>query len=546
VVEETGALAHGREAYAGEAWAEAHRSLSAADRAQPLEAPDLELLATSAYMLGRLEDYMKCLERAYRVHLDAGSTVAAVRCAFWIGVHLAQRGEMGGAGGWLNRAQRLLEREGADRVEAGYMLLPFVFQQEGAGELEAAAATAGEAAAIGERFGDADLFALAAHERGHILIRLGRVQDGLALLDEAMVAVTAGELSQIVSGIVYCGAILACRDAHELRRSREWTAALTEWCNRQPDLVAFTGRCLVHRAQVMQLDGAWPEALEEARRAAERCLQGENPAAAGEACYQRGEIHRLLGDFDAAEEAYREASAHGFEPQPGFALMRLAQGRSGAAEAAIRRLEGERTEPAGRARLLPAYVEIMLAADNLDAAGEACDELDSLAEGGAGEELNAAAAHARGAVELARGDARAALPPLRTAGETWQRFEAPYETARVRELVGQACRELGDEDSARLELEAARDAFATLGASTDLARLDLLLEVAASADNHGLTGRELEVLRLVTAGKSNREVAEELVISEHTAARHLQNIYAKLGVSSRTAASAFAFKHHLV
>ena len=539
-------LTRGRDAYAREAWLEAYESLRAADRDEPLRAADLDRLATSAYMLGRQEDYIGSLERGYRAHLDAGSPFAALRCAFWVGVHLAQRGEMGAAGGWLGRAQRLLERGGGDRVEAGYMLLPLVFQQEGAGELEAAAATAGDAAATGERFGDQDLFALAAHEQGHILIRLGRPREGLALLDEAMVAVTGSELSPIVSGIVYCGAILACRDAHEPRRSREWTAALTEWCNRQPDLVAFTGRCLTHRAQVMQLDGAWSEALEEARQAAERCLEGENPAAAGEACYQRGEIHRLLGDFDAAEEAYREASGHGFEPQPGFALMRLAQGNAGAAEAAIRRLEGEASEPGRRAGILPAYVEIMLAVDDLEAAGDACDELDSLAGSHAGEELKARATQARGAVELAGGDARAALPSLRTAGEIWQRLKAPYETARVRELIGQACRELGDEDSAKLELRAGRDGFASLDATTDLARLDLLLEIAASADSHGLTGRELEVLRLVAAGKSNREVAEELVISEHTAARHLQNIYAKLGVSSRTAASAFAFEHQLV
>src|SRR5262245_13010542 len=296
-------------------------------------------------MLGREKDYFGSLQRAYGAHLEAGEALAALRCAFWIGVNLAQRGDMGGAGGWLGRAQRLLEREGTNRVEGGYLLLPLVFQQEGNGDLEAAAATAAKAAAIGERFGDPDLSALAGHERGHILIRLGRLEEGVGLLDEAMVAVTAGELSPIPSGIVYCGAILACQDAHELRRAQEWTAALTGWCERQPDLVAFTGRCLVHRAQIMRLHGAWQEALEEAQRAEQRCLDGENPAAAGEARYQRGEVHRLRGELPAAEEAYREASAQGWEPQPGFALMRLAQGKAQAAEAAIRRVEDETTEP---------------------------------------------------------------------------------------------------------------------------------------------------------------------------------------------------------
>jgi DNA-binding CsgD family transcriptional regulator len=541
-----GALARGREAYAGERWGDAHDSLRAADRSQDLGPSDRELLATSAYMLGDFEDYIGCLERAYRGHLDAGEPLAALRCAFWIGVHLAQRREMGRAGGWLGRAQRLLEAEGADRVEAGYLLLPLVFQQEGSGDLEAAAATAAKAAASGKRFGDHDLFALAAHEQGHILIRLGHFREGLALLDESMLAVTAGELTPMVSGIVYCGAILACRDAYELRRSQEWTAALVQWCARQPDLVAFTGRCLVHRAQILQLHGDWPRALEEARRATERCLEGENPAAAGEACYERGEVHRLRGDFRAAEEAYGEASGHGFEPQPGFALMRLAEGKTDAAAAAIRRLEGEASEPARRARVLPAYVEIMLAVDELEAADGAARELASLATAREDGELEALAAQARGVVELAGGDAKAALPPLRRAWEIWQQLEAPYEVARGRELLGQACRELGDEDSARLELEAARDGFAKLGAAVDLPRVELLLGIAASVEAHGLTGRELEVLQLVAAGKSNREIAAELVISEHTAARHLQNIFAKLGVSSRTAASAFAFEHDLV
>jgi DNA-binding CsgD family transcriptional regulator len=497
-------------------------------------------------MLGRLKDYLGCLERAYRGYLDGGSPLAGLRCAFWIGVHHAQRGELGGAGGWLGRARRLLEGVDDEVVESGYLLLPLVFRHEASGELEAAAVTAAEAAGIGERLGDPDLFALAAHEQGHILIRLGRVRDGLALLDQAMLAVTAGELSPIVSGIVYCGAILACRDAYELRRSREWTEALTEWCARQPDLVAFTGRCLVHRAQIMQLAGAWPQALAEARRAADRCLRGENPAAAGEACYQRGEVHRLRAELGLAEDAYREASGHGWEPQPGLALLRLAQGSVQAAEAAIRRVEGEASGPVKRASVLPAFIEIMLAVDDLRAARAACEELASLAEGHEDGVLEATAAQSRGAVELAAGEPRAALGLLRRAAEVWREFDAPYEIACVRELLGRACRELGDEDGARLELEAARDAFAGLGAATDLARVGLLVELATTLDRHGLTDRELEVLRLVAAGNSNREIAAALLISEHTAARHVQNIFAKLGVSSRTAAGAFAFEHHLV
>jgi DNA-binding CsgD family transcriptional regulator len=546
VVDAVAELERGRESYAGQAWLDAYESLSAADQLDALGAEDLELLATSAYMIGHEADYLGFLERAHRVHLDGGQPLAALRCAFWVGVTFARRGDVGGAGGWLGRAQRLLDREGGDRVERGYLLLPVAFEQEASGDPEAAAATLGEAAAIGECFGDSDLFALAAHEQGHVLIETGRLKEGLGLLDEAMVAVTAGELSPIVSGIVYCGVILACQKAYEVRRAQEWTAALTRWCERQPDLVAFTGRCLVHRAEIMQLHGAWPEALAEARRACERCLQGENQAAAGEACYRQGEIHCLRGDFGAAEEAYHEASRRGREPQPGLALLRLAQGNADVAEAAIRRVAAESSELGMRVGLLPAYVEIMLAVGDLGAARNACRELEAIADGHESGALAAIAAQARGAVELAEGDARAALVALRRAGQVWQQLEAPYAAARARVLVGLACRALGDEDSAALELEAARAAFAELGAAPEVARLDLLAAGAVPGDAHGLTGREHEVLRHLAAGATNKAIAAELVLSVRTVDRHVSNIFAKLGVSTRAAAAAYAHRHRIV
>ena len=539
-------LARARDLYASEAWNDAYEALSAADRSDPLGADDLELLATSAYMIGREEDYLGLLERAHQAHLAAGQELAALRCAFWLGVSLARRGETGGAGGWLGRAQRLLDRQEGDCVERGYLLVPAIFEQEAGGEWEGAAATAGEAAAIAERFGDSDLFALAAHERGHILIQNGRLKEGLRLLDEAMVAMTTGELSPIVSGIVYCGVILACQDAHEVRRAREWTAALTRWCERQPDLVAFTGRCLVHRAEILQLQGAWGQALEEVRRAGERCRQAENPAAAGEACYRRGEIHRLLGNFAAAEEAYREASRHGREPQPGLPLLRLGQGKADAAEAAIRRVMAETTEPGKRVGLLPACVEIMLAVGEVDAARQACNELELIAEGHTDDALGAMAAQARGAVELADGDPRAALVAVRRAGQVWHELEAPYEAARARVLVGLGCRALADEDTAALELDAARAAFSKLGAAPDVVRLDALATSVASTESHGLTDRELEVLRQLSAGATNKAIAAELVLSVRTVDRHVSNIFAKLGVSSRAAATAYAHEHGVV
>jgi DNA-binding CsgD family transcriptional regulator len=534
----------GRESYASSAWGTAYESLVRADELEPLAAEDLELLATSAYMLGREDEWMRILERAYHRHAEAGEARRAALCAFWIGIHFALRGEMGPATGWLGRAQRLLESEG-ECVERGYMLMPVIFEHEAAGDYEGASATAAAAAEIGDRFGDKDLFALAIDTQGEVLVRGGRVREGLGLLDEAMVAATTGELSPIVTGIVYCGVILACEEVYELRRAREWTAVLTRWCEQQPDLVAFTGRCLVHRAQLMQLQGAWPDALAEAERANRRFETAMNQAAAAKACYLQGEVYRLRGEFAEAEEAYRKASQLGSEPQPGWALLRLAQGRTDAAAAAIRRVVGETTAGLRRARLLPAYVEILLNVGDVEEARSACGELEEIAAGCDSDMLRAMLEHARGAVELAAGDAGAALVSLRQASQAWQELEAPYEAARARVLVAQACLALGDEEAFALELDGARSVFEGLGAVRDVASVNSLTGSAESAATHGLTARELEVLRLIATGKSNREIASALVISEHTVARHVQNIFRKLGVPSRTAAGAFAFEHDL-
>jgi DNA-binding CsgD family transcriptional regulator len=538
------ALERGRESYSGSAWAAAYESLALADELTPLAAEDLVRLATSAYMLGREDEWMQVLERAYRAYSDGGEPRLALRCAFWIGIQLALKGEMGPATGWLGRAQRLLEREQGECVEEGYMLMPVIFQHEAEGDLEGASATAAAAAEIGQRFGDPDLFALAVHTQGDILVRSGRVSEGLGLLDEAMVTVTTEPLSPIVTGIVYCSVILTCEHVYELRRAREWTAALTRWCESQPELLAFTGRCRVHRAQLMQLHGDWADALEEAKRVGGRLEEALNKAAAAKACYLRGEVHRLRGEFEQAEEALRQANLLGLEPQPGWALVRLARGHPAAAAAAIRRALAETADPLTRAGLLPAAVEIMLATGELDDASGACRELAAIASDYESEMLTALHAQARGAVELAAGDAGAALVSLRRASKAWQELEAPYEVARVRVLVGRACRALGDEDAFALELDAARAVFEELAAAPDVASVDALAGVAGDA--HGLTARELQVLRLVASGKSNKEIAAALVISDHTVARHVQNIFKKLGLASRTAAGAYAFEHDLV
>lgn len=539
-------LQRGRDAYSRRAWKDAYESLTRADEASPLAVEDLELLVTAAGMLGRTDEVVTLLERVHHAHLDARDSLRAAHAAVWLGMNLALMGEFGPAGGWFGRGQRLVEREGRESVEQGYLLLPVAYQGHVGGDYEGANAAAEAAAEIGERFGDRDLFAVAVHIQGLVRIRQGRVDEGLALLDEAMVAVTAGEVSPIYTGIVYCGVILGCEQAFDARRAHEWTAALTRWCEEQPQMVAFTGRCLAHRAGIMQLRGEWQDALEEARLARERCEQAMNRPAEGQAYYQQGELHRLQGDFAAAEAAYRDANRLGREPQPGLSLLKLGQGDAEGAAAAIRRVLGETAATFDRAKLLPAYAEIMLSVGDGDAARSACSELEEIAAGQESAMLNAFAAHVRGAVDLAEGDAQGALGPLRRAWQVWQELEAPYEAARVRLLIGLACRELGDEVTAEMELDAARWVFERLGAAPDLARVDSLTERAVPGAAHGLTARELEVLSLVAAGKTNREIASELVVSEHTVARHVQNIFAKLHVSSRTAATAFAFEHALV
>jgi DNA-binding CsgD family transcriptional regulator/tetratricopeptide (TPR) repeat protein len=540
-------LERGRASYAKSAWLDAYELLSRADEDDLLEPEDLELLGQSAYLLGRDDDYVRALERAHHGHLDAGDVPSAARCTWWIGLNLLMRGETAGANGWFGRGNRLLEREARECAARGYLVLAVMLDAFARGDAETAAALAAEAAAIGERFGDRDLATIGRMDEGHALLLQGKTEEGFRLIDETMVAVTTGELSPIVVGIVYCNTISVCRGAHEVRRAREWTNALTKWCDGQPDMVAHTGVCLVHRAEVMQLQGAWRAALEELGRADERLRQGVlNTRIAGSAFYRQGEIQRLQGELAAAEEAYVAASRLGFEPQPGLALLRLAQGNAAAAAAAIGRAADEMNEPFERAELLPACIEIMLAVGDGEGARRACDELNAISETHANDLLRALAAQAEGAVALAEGDARAALAPLRRALSTWQDIEAPYDAARTRVLLGMACRRLGDEDAAGLEVEAARSVFEELGAGPDLTRVASLVGSAPSKGVRGLSRRELEVLRHVAGGKTNREIATQLVLSERTVERHVSNIFGKLGVSTRAAATAFAYEHQLL
>jgi len=536
------ALDRGREFFGRHAWGDAFAELSAAGREAALELEDLERLALAAYLVGMDGESDDAWLRAHRECLRLGYVERAARCAGWLAQGLLLRGEMARGGGWLARAQRLLDEGHHEGVERGYLFLPVALQSF---DQDPAAAHAAfeRAASIGVRFGDGDLTAFARMGQGRTLIRLGEIADGVALLDEVMVAVTTGELSPVYAGLVYCAVIEACQEIFDLRRAQEWTAALTRWCQSQPGLVAYRGQCLVYRAEILQLHGEWGEAADEARQALEG-LAGR--PAIGMACYQQAELHRLRGEFAEAENAYRQADQWGREPQPGLALLRLAQGQVDGAAVAIRSVVDEANNRVARSKVLAAFVEIMLAAHDLDAARAAADELAQIADDLDAPLLHAVSDHATGAVLLGGGDARTALVVLRRAWAAWRGLEAPYEAARVRVLIGLASWQLGDRNTATMELDAARSVFRQLGAAPDLARIEALPAPAGTKPPMGLTKREVEVLALVATGMTNREISGVLVISEHTVARHVQNVLAKLGVSSRTAASAFAFEHDLV
>jgi ATP/maltotriose-dependent transcriptional regulator MalT len=452
---------------------------------------------------------------------------------------------MAQAGGWLARAARLLDEAGDDCAARGYLQIPVFLETLMGGDAATASGLADEIVAVARRFDDTDLLALGVLGCGQASLALGETARGMSLLDEVMVAVASGEVSPIPAGIVYCAVIEACVDVFDLRRAAEWTEALSHWCAAQPDLVPYRGQCLVHRSQVLQARGEWTEAVTEVERARQRLSEPAHPAL-GLALYQRGELHRLRGELADAERAYRAASHQGREPAPGVALLRLEEGKVDAAVAAIARMVEESNGQFIRPTMLAASVEIMLATGDVDTARAAADELAAIADVIEAPLLHAIVDYATGSVLLADGDAAAALAVLRRACAAWRELEMPYDAARARVQIGLACRALGDHDGAAFEIDAARATFERLGAGPDLARLERLVGPEARPRPAELTDRECEVLRLVATGITNREIAAALVISEHTVGRHLQNMFLKLGLTSRAAATAYAYEHDLV
>jgi DNA-binding CsgD family transcriptional regulator len=536
------ALQQGRDSFEGQAWSAAFTALAEADALAPLGLDDLERLAITAYLSGHEAEAGEAWTRAHRQALAEGEPARAVKVAFWQAFSLLYSGEMAQGSGWIARAVRILEETGLDCVEQGWLMVPGAIQQLEEGDLAGGYDSFCAASEIAARFRDPDLAAFCGLGRGSGLLWLGRHAEGVAALDEAMVAVTTGEVSAIVAGVVYCGVIEACWDAFDVRRAAEWTSALSRWCEPMPDRLPYRAQCLVHRAEIMQLRGDWPAAVEEARTAGQR-MAGR--PAAGAAYYQEGEVHRLRGRFDEAEEAYRLANEAGRPPQPGLVRLRLAQGRVVTAATTIRRLLAEAEGRVARTKLLGAFVDVMLAAGDVLAARRGADELGQAAADLEVPFVVAQAQYAHGAVLLAEGDAEGACAALHRSLDAWRRVEAPYEVARARALLSVACRDLGDEDSGRLERDGAERIFTELGAGPDLDRLRQLWD-APGRPAGGLTAREVEVLALVATGRTNRAIATELVISEKTVARHLSNIFTKLDLTSRAAATAYAYEHGLV
>jgi DNA-binding NarL/FixJ family response regulator len=538
------ALERGREAYERHAWQDAFASLTQADREASLADPDLERLAWAAVLAGEDDAHVAALERLHDLRVANGDPCGAARVAFWLVMRLFLRGETGQATGWLARAERVIENE-RECVERGYLLIPHgyaaLFRRNAPME---ACDLAHQATEIGERMGDANLASLARMLHGQARAALGEFERGLALLDESMLAATRGRLSPHVTGIVYCAVIGCCQQLLAIDRAREWTAALDAWRSTEPQLVAFTGSCLVHRSEILQIQGEWQEAMDAAQRAVEGRGGFADAIGLAAAYYQQGEILRLRGEFAAAESAYRSSSQNGREPQPGLALLRLACGQTDAAAAAIRQVVGSARDAYERARYLPAAVEILLAAGDPAGADHAANDLERIAAGTRNDVLDALASHARGSVQRAHGDARGALAPLRRAFATWLRAGAPYLAARLRAEIAAVLTALGDDEGAALERDAARAVFRDLGAQPDLARLDA--PEAQSEQTFGLTARELEVLRLLADGRTNRSIAQVLFLSEKTIDRHVSNIFAKLDVPSRSAATAFAYQNKLV
>lgn len=536
-------LSAARDALARHDWQGAYDLTASSLGAATADAAELcEARAEAAWWLGRLDECIDARETAYAQFEERAETRRAAHSATWLYEHYSFKAQPAIAGAWIRRARRLLEAD-EETVEYGALVLFEAQTAHGSGDLDGAAAFALQAIDLARRIGSVDLEAQALQAHGRVLIDQGRPQAGLEHLDEAMLYAVEGRLSPYSTGKVYCSLISACESLGDMRRASEWTDATARWSERHP-FALFPGLCRVHHAWALQCRGQWVEAEEEVVRACEQ-LAGISRAHTAAGFVELGEIRRRLGDLDGAEEAFREAESLSGRPQAGLALLRLAQGRLDVAKTIIAHaLDDESWNRLTRAKLLPARVQIAVAAGDLVTAAAAADELDAIASDFDSAPLAAQATLARGRLLLALDDAARACVVLRQAIAQWHDLDAPYETATARLLLGQASRALGDEDNAVASFAAASAVFEALGARLEVQAMRDLRGDSAELPA-GLTAREAEVLNLVAAGHTNKDVAGALHLSERTVDRHVSNIFAKLGVRSRSAATAFAFEHGL-
>ncbi|MDN3669391.1 LuxR C-terminal-related transcriptional regulator [Echinicola jeungdonensis] len=527
-----------------QSWSKHYKNLKA--RENTLQPEELYQLAFAAYLTGKDEECLNILARTHHRFLEIGQAKDAVRCAFWIGMLLMFKGERARGSGWFSRAHRLLEDHHIKGAENGLLLLPAGLGALGGGKADLALTQFKNALEIGHGYKDPDLTTLSLLGQGQAKIHMGDIAEGISLLDEAMVAVESSNISPLVVGIVYCAVIETCQLIYDIRRAQEWTAVLSQWCESQPDLIPFRGQCLIRRSQIRHIHGEWSQALDEMQQACQMLSSPPGEPAAGEAYYLLAEIFRMKGDFTQAEKYYLEANKWGRKPQPGLALLRLAQNEEDAAIKSIQNAFDEAKTSLQKLKILPAYIKIMLAEDHLKEAHMALEQLIEVAQKYDATFIQAITSYCQGELFLMDQDPEAAINSLRQSLKLWYELNAPYEAASARFLLGRAYKEQGDLDSAIMELKSAQWIFQELEAQPDLEKVDALLEINKPQEYHGLTLRELQVLQLVAEGEKNKAIADQLFISERTVERHLSNIFDKLNVNSRTEATAFAYKHQFL
>jgi DNA-binding CsgD family transcriptional regulator len=514
-------------------------------REATLTAPELAEYGQAAWFTGRDDIAAVALERAHLTFLDEGDPVSAVRCVFWLGFTLGERGEDVKARTWMQRLFELCARSAGDpTIDATAALCrgQVAYLQ---GDLAGAAAHYREAVRLAEAADDPDVQVLGIMGEGRALMRSGRLEDGVACMDRVMLMIGTGRVSDRAAGPAYCAVIASLLARADIERARVWTRDLGEWCDTQRGLEPFRGECTLHRATVMQVGGEWEAAVQAAESV---CRTEERPETLANAWYRLAELHRVAGRGVAARDAYRQAAGLGREVQPGLALLHRDAGELDTAWAGLERARATVFEPAARAEVLTAAVDIALARRQPAIARDAAAELRGCADAVGTLLLQAMAAQVDGDVAIADGRTTDALQLLRTAWSRWRKLDAPYDAARARFSMGRAARAAGDEEGAQLEFDAARAVFESLGAVPDLARLERVAAASAGAAvaDVGLSRREREVLELVAEGLSNRRIAERLFLSERTVAHHVGSILAKLDVPSRSAATAYAFEHGLV